>query len=212
MDPATPSLTFARSNAPCGHRRCVWSCEGVHVALSPRSAAPAECERPYRLDSALVFARAFWQIVHPAPRATAGRATGPAARMSQPRGSQVDSTAPAAPAGEPPSSPLERIPVDVVCSQDDAALFALADTPTKSRRAAVSTAARADARMPRRRRGSPLRPAGAASMNTSRHPRNLRSPSWTSTRSSTCLSWQRSPSRRTMRRGSTESASARRAG
>jgi len=36
---------------------------------------------------------------------------------------------------------LERIPVDVVCSQDDAALFALADTPTKSRRAAVSTAA-----------------------------------------------------------------------
>ena len=73
--------------------------------------------------------------------------------MSQPRGSQVDSTAPAAPAGEPPSSPLERIPVDVVCSQDDTALFALADTPTKSRRAAVSTAAaggRANATTPTR--------------------------------------------------------------
>ena len=72
--------------------------------------------------------------------------------MSQPRGSQVDSTAPAAPAGEPPSSPLERIPVDVVCSQDDAALFALADTPTKSRRAAVSSSAggRANATTPTR--------------------------------------------------------------
>ena len=57
--------------------------------------------------------------------------------MSQPRGSQLELTGPAAPAGEPPSSPLDAIPVDVVCSQEDAALFALADTPTRSRRAAA---------------------------------------------------------------------------
>jgi len=34
--------------------------------------------------------------------------------MSQPRGSQLELTGPAAPAGEPPSSPLDAIPVDVV--------------------------------------------------------------------------------------------------
>ena len=56
--------------------------------------------------------------------------------MSQPRGSQLELTGPAAPAGEPPTSPLDAIPVDVVCSQEDAALFALADTPTRSRRVA----------------------------------------------------------------------------
>ena len=60
--------------------------------------------------------------------------------MSQPRGSQLELTGPAAPAGEPPSSPLDAIPVDVVCSQEDAAFFALADTPTRSRRAAPGPA------------------------------------------------------------------------
>ena len=63
------------------------------------------------------------------PFDTAGRDPQP---MSQP----LELTGPAAPAGEPPSSPLDAIPVDVVCSQEDAALFALADTPTRSRRVA----------------------------------------------------------------------------
>jgi hypothetical protein len=210
MDPATPSLTFARSNAPCGHRRYMWSCEGVHVALSPRSAAPAECEsEPYRHGAgkrASVLANCAPPYA-PQPGALPARRRACLSR----EGRRLTPPPPRLP-------PVNRRRRRWNASRST---WSVRKTTPRSSRWRIRRrsrgerpcrAARADARMPRRRRGSPLEPTGAASMNTSRHPRNLRSPSWTSARSSTCLSWQRSPSRRTTRRGSTESASARRAG